>query len=502
MAKRKPAPKGMDRALQIELAHRSFWHYCKLRVPKMYKGDRLWLKDMCDRVQCFWEKSDRQFLVINLPPRHCKSLTGQLFTEWVFGRHPLNQVITCSYNERLATLFAKKVRNAIQTPAGMSKRIEFGDVFPGVGVSKGDAAADMWSIQGSPVPSYLATSPGGTAVGIGCNLMIVDDLIKNDAEALSESNLEAQADWFFNTMMTRLEGNDWKVVVIMQRWSTKDIAGRVLEAFDCEHVDYQAFKEVEGKRVFLCPEILDEKSYLKKVSRMSPSIAEAVYQQNPVDVQGRLYRDFHEYDPKEVRPKPGEYVYAVTDTADRGTDFLVSYVYVERDGDAFILDAFISDSPMEVTEVEVASMFDKWGVKVAFTEANNGGRLFARNVRRKMKNKTCIFLDKMQTTNKEARIIESSGWVQNYVWFPAGWRTMWPTLYMQIMDYNLKGKNLHDDAVDNLANLFDMCTRQSTITQSHYEGQTVYGDLSSYREDFQVGMLGSYTYDEEEALYW
>lgn len=476
------------RLLRIELAKMNFYEYCKLRLPNIYTPDREFLQDLCTRMQEFVENSPKKFMVVNMPPRFCKSLTGQIFTEWQFGKNPSNRVITASYNERLAGQFAKHVRNSIQTPAGQGKSMQFADVFPGTKVSKKDAAADMWSIEGSPVPSYLATSPGGTATGMGCNIMFVDDLIKNSMEAYSDLAKDSQAEWFFNTMMSRLE-DDWKVIVIMTRWATDDLAGRILESFDCVHVDYKAYEDTDEGRVFLCPSILDEKSFDEKSKKMNNDIIMANYQQEPVDIRGRLYYEFNTYKPNELSVGSGEYVYAVTDTADKGTDSLCSIVYVERDGIAYVLDVVFSDSQMEVTEQLVADMFDKWSVKVAFTESNNGGRLFARNVRRIMKNKSCVFLDDVQTSNKIARIIESSGWVQQYVYFPEGWKNYWSKMYGEIMGYNVKGKNAHDDAVDSLAYVYMMCTRQSVITQTGYEGEQVYGSVQQ-------------VYDDEPTVYW
>lgn len=477
-----------ERLLAIELSRRSFWNYAKLRLPDIYKEDRPWLKDLCVRIQKFWEQKDKRFMVVNMPPRFCKSLTGQLFSEWLFGSDPTNRIITCSYNERLAGQFAKRVRNAIQTPSGQSSKLQFADVFPNITVSKGDAAADMWALDGSPVPSYLATSPGGTATGIGCTLLFADDLIKNSLEAYSDLAKETQAEWFFNTMMSRLEG-DWKVIMVSTRWATDDLSGRILDSFECEHVDYCAWNETEdGEKVFLCPEILDEVSLEEKARNMNHDILMANYQQRPVDIAGRLYRDFNEYKPQEVVPAPNEYVYAVTDTADRGSNFLCAGIYIERDGIAYLLDYVLSDSPMEVTEIAVAQKFDRWNVRVAFTEANNGGRLFARNVRRLVHNKSCVFLDKIQTSNKEARIIQSSGWVQQNVWFPVGWKNMWYDLYNQVTSYNIKGKNQTDDAVDMLAYIYDMCTQQSHLVQTEYESVSAFSYSQFYNqpEEFQT----------------
>lgn len=469
-----------ERQLRIELARRDFWEYCKIRVPKVYRDSKVYLKDFCDRLQAFGEQNDKQVLVVNMAPRFAKSLTGQLYTEWQFGHNPMNQVMTGSYNEDLASLFSKTVRNAIQTVSRSKLRICFQDIFPNVKISKNDASVNMWRIEGSPVPSYLATSPGGTAVGVGARLLILDDLLKNAKEALSESHTAGLAEWVFNTMMTRLEGNDWKIIVIMQRWATADIAGQFLKDFDCEHVNYPAYTVNEdGSKTFLCPEVLDIKSWAIKAHRMAPEIEQAVYLQNPLDVQGRMYHEFNTYNPKEVYPSSGELVYAVTDTADKGKDYLATGIYLSRDGVAYMLDYVLSQSPMEITEQLVADKFDRWNVTRAFTEANNGGRGFARNVRRLMKNKQCVFSDKIQTTNKEARIINSSGWVQNYVWFPEKWEFAWRDLYEQVMSYVRYGDNVHDDAVDMLAYLYEMETTNVVVTQEPYLGSMAF-ETSGY----------------------
>lgn len=467
--------KEAERQLRVELARRDFWEYCKIRIPKQYKESREYLKDFCHRLQDFGEQNEKQVLVVNMGPRFAKSLTGQLYTEWQFGKNPSNTVMTGSYNEDLASLFSKTVRNSIQTVSRSKAKICFQDIFPDVKISRNDASVNMWRIEGSPTPSYLATSPGGTAVGLGCNLLIIDDLVKNAKEALSESHMTGLAEWVFNTMLTRLEGNDWKIVVIMQRFSTLDIAGQFLKDFDCVHVNYPAYTiNEDGTKTFLCPEVLDEKSWAIKAHRMAPEIERAVYLQDPLDVQGRMYHEFNTYNQKEVYPSSGEIVYAVTDTADRGKDYLCTGIYLSRDGTTYMLDYVLSQSPMEITERLVAEKFDKWRVSRAFTEANNGGRGFARNVRRLMKNRQCVFSDKIQTTNKDSRIINSSGWVQNNVWFPDKWEFSWRDIYEQIMSYVRNGDNLHDDAVDMLAYVYEMETTNVEVTQTQYVGERAF----------------------------
>ena len=53
---------------RLELARRDFFEYCKLTAPDFYNENRLFLKEMCNELQDFYE-GDEQILVINLPPR-------------------------------------------------------------------------------------------------------------------------------------------------------------------------------------------------------------------------------------------------------------------------------------------------------------------------------------------------------------------------------------------------------------------------------------------------
>ena len=88
---------------RLELARRDFFEYCKLMAADFYKDDRLFLKDMCNQLQDFYESTgpEDKIMVMNLPPRHGKSRTAGKLTEWVFGKNNNEKVMTGSYNETL-----------------------------------------------------------------------------------------------------------------------------------------------------------------------------------------------------------------------------------------------------------------------------------------------------------------------------------------------------------------------------------------------------------------
>lgn len=453
-------PEVLKLEARKELARRSFYDYCVLKYPDFYIEDRAFLKDLADRLQGFLEQNEKRFMVVNLPPRHGKSYTAKNLTEWVFGKFREWKVMTGSYNETLSSTFAKQVRDTIDEKTAGGP-VVFNDIFPDTRIKYGEASASMWSLDGMNQKSYLATSPTGTATGFGANLLIIDDIIKNADEAYNEIVLAKHWEWFANTMMQRLEGHDWKVIVIMTRWATTDLAGRVLEAYpDVEHVSYTARQE-DGS--MLCESILNHNDYLIKTKEMNVDIVEANYNQKPIDVKGRLYSDFIEYD---SIPKGEFKKWNYTDTADKGTDFLCSVDYVTVEGNVYVTDVVISDEDMDTTEPLVAAMLHDDEVHEAVIESNNGGRGFSRNIDRILKsvhqNVKCIISSVTQTKNKEARILTSSSWVAKHVWMPHNWKYRWPEFHKQLMSYQRKGKNAHDDAPDVLAAIYEAVANPET----------------------------------------
>ena len=436
---------------KMELARRHLYDFCQVLFPTFYKDERSYLEEFCESVENFINDKDKRFLIINMPPRHGKSLTDQCLTAWLLGRDPTCRVMTASYNEDVASVFSKNVRNTIQTEK-IGERVVFSDMFPKTKVKYGDASAKKWTIDGQSQISYLATSPNGTATGFGCDYLICDDLIKSAEEAYNETALDDTYQWFVNTMLSRLEGQK-KCIIVMTRWSSRDLAGRIMEAFpdECEIIKYHVQND---KGEMLCEDILNEKDMNLIKREMNVDIFEANYNQTPIDVKGRLYQEF-----KEWEKLPSGKIINFTDTADTGSDFLCSINGVVFEKEFYISDLVFSDEAMEVTEPKVAELLFSGAVNVSRIESNNGGRGFTRNVQRLMNerygsNRTQIE-SVPQTHNKESRILASSAWVQNHIYMPPNWRTRFPEFYKQVMSYQRKGKNAHDDALDVLASIYE-----------------------------------------------
>ena len=310
--------------------------------------------------------------------------------------------------------------------------------------------------------NYLATSPTGTATGFGADIEVIDDLIKSDLEANNERVLNNHWEWFTNTMLSRREGKK-KVLIIMTRWRTKDLCGRVIDMLDEKGVKYTHinFKAKENNKM-LCDEIFNSKDYENAKELMGEDTFNANYQQEPIDLKNCLYTHLIEY---EKVPEDIIMIENYTDTADTGTDSLCSIDYaVSSDGKAYILDILFTNESMEHTELKTAEMLTNDNVNYARIESNNGGRGFSRNVDRiskeKYGNTITIFKPFHQSKNKISRILTGSTGVMNSVYFPKDWKQKYPEFYHAITTYQRVGKNLHDDAPDALTGVYEILDKK------------------------------------------
>lgn len=456
--------------LRIEVAQQDFWEFCKLLAPDFYKEGRDYLKEFCYAMQEFYESESEQVLIINMPPRHGKSRTSQLFALWIFGRNPSEKIITGSYNEQLSTTFSKNVRNSIQEKKASKDRVVYSDIFPNTKMKKGSTAANMWTLEGEHV-SYLATSPGGTVTGFGATVMILDDIVKNAEEALNETVLENHWSWFTNTMLSRLESHEHvsKLLIVATRWNTNDLSGRAIEHYKAIGVPFRlitkAAKQEDG--TMLCDDVLSLESYNLIAKTMSPETLEANYNQKPIDLVGRLYSmGFETYKslPKDDKGNDVyEAIHAYIDTADQGNDYLCCLIYAVYRGQAYILDIYFTKDNMEITEPKTAELLYKWKVNKAYIESNNGGRGFGRSVERILRDKFHwykTYIDLFtQRKNKKSRILSSATWCQKNIKMPLGWEVNHEEFYKDVMSYQKEGKMAHDDAEDALAGIYDKMGR-------------------------------------------
>ncbi len=450
---------------KIENGRGSFRSYANCINPSFFRESRKFQDILCDTLQAAYEKTlvnpktNKAYdkIIINLPPGHGKSYTAGLFATWLFGQDIGNQVITVSYNQTLSTRFAKTVREMISDTEIVGDNDYFvpNSFFPNLKIKQGDGAMDLWSLEGSYM-SYLATSFGGSITGMRGNIGIIDDPIKNKEEAVNERVKDSHWDFYKNTFLSRMVEGAIQII-IMTRWATDDLAGRLIKEFpdECYALEMPVLDENNNP---LCSEILSLEAIQDKRRGIDEDIFLANYMQTPVDITGGLYctgfKTYEFYDEDKV-----ERSIAYVDTADTGKDFLCLIIADVIGRYAYVKDIYYTDESMETTEPEIARKLNDLAVREVAIESNNGGRGFARNVEehlKKLGNKKCNVTWFHQSKNKRVRIIVNAVNVTEQIIMPQGWEKKWSKFYTDVMKYQRKGKNEHDDAPDTLTGITEI----------------------------------------------
>ena len=143
-------------------------------------------------------------LIVNLPPRTLKSHAASVaFPAWLLGHNPAKQIICASYGQDLADKHARDCRTIIGSSF-------YKDTFPRTRLSADKSSVNdfMTTAQGF----RMSTSVGGVLTGRGADMLILDDILKPD-DALSETRRRAANDWFFNTLLSRLNSKEDGVII-------------------------------------------------------------------------------------------------------------------------------------------------------------------------------------------------------------------------------------------------------------------------------------------------
>jgi predicted phage terminase large subunit-like protein len=179
-------------------------------------------------------------LLINIPPRHMKSLLVAVFwPAWEWIRSPERRWLFSSYGAQLSFRDSVNCRRLIESPWYQAR---FGDRFALTSDqnTKGRFDNDRSGYR-------LSTSVGGAVTGEGGDRIVCDDP-NNVNEVESDSVRKTVNDWFDVVMSTRV--NDPKTagkVVVMQRCHQQDLSGHLLEQGGWEHLCLPAEFEESGR---------------------------------------------------------------------------------------------------------------------------------------------------------------------------------------------------------------------------------------------------------------
>lgn len=242
-------------------------------------------------------------VVVSVPPQHGKSETiTKTLPSWFVGRNPNKSAILTGYNSDMAEKFED---------ANRQKTREYGKDIFGIEISNSQDNKTLYEIKNKS-GFVMGVGIQGGITGNGANLIIVDDPYKNSIEANSPSTRETIYNVFKDSVLTRLRGNGYALVVIQTRWHEDDLAGVLAKDEDtivvnipcvCENEKTDPLHRKLGET--LCPELgFDSDWAEKKRKEVGEKVWNALYQGHPSIDGGEIFtRSMIQHYTKATRPQ-------------------------------------------------------------------------------------------------------------------------------------------------------------------------------------------------------
>jgi predicted phage terminase large subunit-like protein len=232
-------------------------------------------------------------LIINMPPRHLKSLTVSVaFPAFLLGHEPWRRIFAISYSSELSSKHASDFRSIVESPW-------YRRPFSNMRIARSLEDEVVTTARGF----RKATSVHGTLTGLGGDIFIIDDPQK-PVDAQSDTQRNGLNQWVSNTLMSRLDSKERGIIiVVMQRVHLNDLSGYLMESGDWEVLSLPAIAETDeivaiGENEFhqrrageaLHPELESLESLKELQRRIGSDVFSAQYMQSPVPPGGAMIK--------------------------------------------------------------------------------------------------------------------------------------------------------------------------------------------------------------------
>jgi predicted phage terminase large subunit-like protein len=257
-------------------------------------------------------RGEKKRVIINLGPRHTKSeFASYLLPAWFLGNYPKKKVMQVSNTADLAEGFGRKVRNLVDSD-------DYQRIFPDVELRTDSKAAGRWNTNKNG--EYYATGVNGTVTGKGADLLIIDDPHSEGDAVQAEFNPEIYDkvySWYTSGPRQRLQPGG-AIIIVMTRWSLRDLTGQVLESSAAnggdkwEVIEFPAILP-SGKPLW--PEFWSLKELDAVRREIPPSKWQAQYQQQPTSETNAIVKRDWWKDWTAKDPPPLDFLIMAMDTA-------------------------------------------------------------------------------------------------------------------------------------------------------------------------------------------
>ncbi len=334
----------------------SYSRYCSFVHGDFWKDTKVSLY-LCKQVEDFITRdtgNPYDILIVSMPPQHGKSMTiTETLPSWYLCKYPHGRVIEISYNEELATLFGRR---------NLQKLVEHGGEL-GLELAKNPKGNKEFELKNG-VGGMISRGVMSGITGRACNLMIIDDPIKNRSEADSGRYRQRLYDEWENSFKTRLSARA-KVIIIQTRWHEDDLAGRIIASeqnvqvinLPCEAEESDPMGRSLGEP--LAPEIGKDNNWLKQFKESyqynnGTRAWNALFQGRPSSSQGNIFlRQWWNY--YEILPSV-TYRLVSVDAAFKsgvGSDYVAIQLWGVLQGDFYLIDAIRArlDFPQTISAI-------------------------------------------------------------------------------------------------------------------------------------------------------
>jgi predicted phage terminase large subunit-like protein len=221
-------------------------------------------------------------IIINMPPRHTKSeFSSFMLPAWMIGRNPKLKIIQSTHTTELAVRFGRKAKTLMDTD-------EYTKVFK-TRLRQDSQAAGKWETQQGG--EYYAAGVGSAITGRGADLLIIDDP-HSEQDAMNADALERAYEWYTSGPRQRLQPGG-TIVLVMTRWSTKDLTGKLIKASSepkADQWDVIEFPAIMPSGEPVWPEFWKKDELLGVKASLSVGKWNAQWMQNPTSEEGSLIK--------------------------------------------------------------------------------------------------------------------------------------------------------------------------------------------------------------------
>jgi len=412
-------------------------------------------------------------LSISLPPGTGKTTLEKFFCSWVMGKHPDDYNLFYSHSSEITRMYYDGVDDIIENDSEYC----FNEIFPTVYVQNKNAKAETLNLNAyKPFASLQCTSVGAKNSGkVRANrYLFCDDLIGGIEEALNKSLLDKLWRVYSVDARQRKLNGRVKEIHIATRWSVHDVIGRLQLMYKGnDRARFIAVPDIDpetGKSNFNYKyNGMDEAFFEEQAKIMDDITYRCLYKNDPIEREGILYHadELRRYLSLPLKDPDG--IYAIADTKNSGTDFMVLLVLYRYENDFYCVDCVCDDNVnFDVQTQKCANLLFRHKVQQAEFESNNGGERVAADVDKALKAMGGFtnITTKPTETNKETRIIVNADWVKKNILFKDetmyGLKEDYGTMVTWLCRYSIVGKNVHDDVPDCFANAALYFTRGQT----------------------------------------